>query len=226
MKSICGLKGVVLTFVVLVCGFAITCHSSVKSSTEGVSKTQDSQEVPEIVRKEAKRLFGKKVLSIGQKGVSSLTTEVCQPYAIYKVTLERPRRSGFGNRWNTRMAYGEKTLKLYKAEEVAGFLTSLKKPVSGELEVIERTVVFADLFGAAIVTHLPKRKSRIEKYAELKEEDWQLVISGTDSGWLVSVTLMRNRRVESSWRYDLEVSREGAISIVSERHVYQYAMLS
>ena len=85
-------------------------------------------------------------------------------------------------------------------------------------------MVFAELLGGRIRTHMPKRKSIIKQYMKQDPKKWPLVISGTDSGWRVSVTLMEDAAIEFCTRYELDISREGRVSVLSEKTVYTYTM--
>ncbi|HUT29694.1 MAG TPA: hypothetical protein VMX13_07875 [Sedimentisphaerales bacterium] len=194
------------------------------ASGEKTEAADPQAPVPESVRQEANRLFGEKVIRIGRRNVSTLASRACEPYRIYNVTIDSAGVAFYEERIDT-MAFGDQSFRLSEPEEAATFLTSLKKPVSNELEALERTVVFAELTRRTIRTDIPARRSIIEEFAKQKPEDWQLVISGTQAGWMVAVTLMSNPRVETCWRYDLEVSRQGAVSIASQKPVYQYVFL-
>ena len=196
------------------------------ASGEKTTEEHTQAPVAERVRQEAKRLFGENVIRVKRRNVSPLASRACEPYRIYNVTIDsKIQIAGFGRERTYPMAFGEQSFRLSKPEEVASFLTSLSQPVANELEALETTVVFAELARRTIRTDIPARRSIVEEFAEQKPEDWQLVISGTQAGWMVAVTLMAEPRVESCWRYHLEVSRQGAVSIASEKHVYQYAML-
>jgi hypothetical protein len=91
-----------------------------------------------------------------------------------------------------------------------------RRDVSGLVELLYRQVR----------TDMPKIEIRIKEFAEQKPEDWHLVMSGTDTDWRVALTLLMNPRAGSCMRYELDISKAGEISIVSERFVYQYARLS
>jgi hypothetical protein len=196
-------------------------QSPLSVRVEQVDDTIDANEV-------ARRLFGKYVARTTPKDVSPLVSRLCEPYRFYNVTISLKHYiAGFGPDQTYPMAYGKQAFKLSNAEEVATFMTSLNRSVTNELEALEKTLVFAELIGRTIQTHMPKRKSVMKEYANQKAEDWRLVISGTDSGWAVSVTLLKDPEpgIENSWRYDLEISKDGQVSVASERLVYQYAAL-
>jgi|GEM_PF-3456585 len=183
---------------------------------------------PQDLANAARRLFREDVTAVAPKDVSPLAADLCKPYKFYNVTVHKERYiAGFGPDSTYLMACGEQAFKLAEPKEVAGFLATVKKPVETEFEAFKKTLVFAELIDRTVRTHMPKRKSLIEQFAEQGVEDWQLVISGTDAGWIVSVTLVRCTRPENenSWRYDLKLDKDGAFSIAAEKFVYQYAAL-
>ncbi len=183
---------------------------------------------PQDLANAARRLFRENVTAVTPKDVSPLAADLCKPYKFYNVTVHKERYiAGFGPDRTYLMACGEQAFKLAEPKEVAGFFATVKKPVETEFEAFKKTLVFAELIDRTVRTHMPKRKSLIEQFAEQGVEDWQLVISGTDAGWIVSVTLVRCTRPENenSWRYDLKLDKDGAFSIAAEKFVYQYAAL-
>jgi hypothetical protein len=229
MKQGNSLKATVLAFAVVLSVISISGLGSSRTVSKEETKVSAVQtEAPEDVRKEARGLFGEDVVAAAERSVSPLVSKLCEPHKFYNVTIHQEVRiAGFGPKRPYLMAFDKQGHKLSNAREVALFLTNLKKPASSELEVLERVVVFAELIGRKVRTHIPKRKSLIKEYAQQKPEDWQVVISGTEAGWMVAVTLWRinDRRLENCWRYELDISKAGEVSIVSERLVYQYAAL-
>lgn len=192
------------------------------------SVTADKAESPEDIIELGKKLYGKYVVKTTARNVTALTNSVCKEYRMYNVTINNPLFT-WAEEETFPMAVrkGKRAFKLSNAEEVASFLSALEKPVLSEIEALERTVAFAELIGRSIHSNVPKRKSHMKEYSEIKAEDWPLVISRTDSGWLIFVTLVVNpdQGVESCWRYGLEISKKNGMSVTSEKHVYQYAGL-
>ncbi|MHC4212803.1 MAG: ankyrin repeat domain-containing protein [Planctomycetota bacterium] len=194
-----------------------------------LSVSAEKAESPEDIIELGKRLFGKYVIRTTARKVTALTGSVCKGYRIYNVTIKNPMFS-----WSEEETFpmavrkGDRAFKLSNAEEVASFLGVLEKPVLSEIEALERTVAFAEFIGRSIHSNVPKRKSHMKEFSEIKAEDWPLVISRTDSGWVIFVTLVVNnpdQGVESCWRYGLEISKKDGMSVTSEKHVYQYAGL-
>jgi hypothetical protein len=191
-----------------------------------VDRAQTTADIIEL----GKRLFGKNVIAARPRNVSPLTNSLCGQYSFYNVTMKNPlfpwaEEETFP--MAVPKAKRKRAFKLSNAKEIAAFLGALETPVGSELEALQRTVVFAELVGRGIQSHMPRRKSLMKEYAQLKSEDWPLVISRTDSGWLIFVTLVIDPApgVESCWRYQLEISKDDGMSVKSEKHIYQYAAL-
>lgn len=188
---------------------------------ESEDETPDANEL-------ARCLFDGRVSQVTPRKVSPLVARLCEPFKFYNVKISIvPYIVAFGPDRTHTMAYGHRAFHLMDPNQIAGFLTSLKRPVKNELEVLERTLVFAELNKRTVGTHMPKTKSLMKQYEQQSPKDWRLVISGTDSGWLVSVTLVNRTEppVQSGVRYDLDISKDGQITIASEKSVYQYALL-
>jgi hypothetical protein len=193
---------------------------------EDVSNNVKDQAVA-LYGDQAKRLFDSKVTQIKPRSVSKRLHEFCKPYQFFMVGIPVPegrRTSMTPDVVFYKMASGVDGVPVGNAKDIAAFLTTLKKPISNEEDVLERINLFAELLDATVATHLPKRKSIIKSYMDQNPENWTLVISGTESGWKVLVTLMTDPAIEYCVRYELELSTEGKLSVLKDQDVYSYTL--
>ncbi len=191
---------------------------------EEISKTVKDQAVG-LYGEQAKRVFNSEVKHIKSKAVSRRLQNFCKPYRFFMVGVpvpEEKRTSMTPDVVFYKMASADDAVLVGNAKEISAFLTKLKKPISNEEDVLERVRIFAEIHDAEIRTHIPKRKSIIKKYMDQKQKNWELVISGTESGWKASVTLMTHSDIEYCIRYEFEFSKNGKMSVLSENDIYAY----
>jgi hypothetical protein len=191
-----------------------------------VSKKVKDQAVS-LFGEQAKRHFESEVKQIKPMTISKSLEDFCKSYRFFLVGIpvnEKKVPVGTPGIIFYKMASAGNAFPLNNAQEIAAFLLTLKKPISNEKDVLERVNVFAEMLGATITTHMPKKKSIIKKYMEQKLEDWKLVISGTESGWKAHVTLMTDKAIEYCIRYELEFTRKGNMSVLKEKDIYSYTL--
>lgn len=182
-------------------------------------------DVPDTVWQQAKQVFGERVAKIATREFSTRVTSLCGTTKFYTITVRRDGPVKMDGPTQVRiLASGNEGFSLLGARNVGTFLASLKRPVTDELGVHQRVMVFAELLGGRIRTHMPNKQSIIKQYMKQDRNNWPLVISGTDSGWRVSVTLMTDLAIECYNRYELDISRGGQVSVLSEKTVYTYTM--
>lgn len=189
-------------------------------------------ETPERIRELAKREFGDRFGGLrGEKKVSKLVASVCRGCEFHRVLIKSTRPlepgmpSGLGHHRLNYLAVGPKhAVAVRTPKDVVRFLDGLRIPVKNDLGALERCFVFAELTGGKLRTAIPRKKSLFRQYQQQKQDDWDLKLSGTVSGWDIALTLEVDRGIEYCVRYRLRIERAGAISITNHRVVYTYTM--
>lgn len=190
------------------------------------------EEIPTRIRDLANKEFGERFARVsGKRKVSDLVRSVCPACEFYSVQLrskwagEPGMPPGIAHHRLDYLAVGPKhAVGVRTPEDVARFLDRLRIPVRDELGALRRAFVFADLVGGKARTGVPAKKSLFKQYQTQKQEDWDLKLSATASGWHIALTLMVDSGIEYCVRFRLRIERTGAVSIADQRLVYTYSM--
>ena len=191
-----------------------------------------AEEIPTRVRDLASKEFGKRFAGVsGKRKVSDLVRSVCPACQFYSVQLrskwagEPGMPRGIDHHRLDYLAVGPKhAVAVRTPEDVARFLDRLRIPARDELDALRRAFVFADLVGGKARTGIPARKSLFKRYQNQKQEDWDLKLSATASGWHIALTLMVDPGIDYCVRFRLRLDRTGAVSIADQKLVYTYSM--
>ena len=61
-------------------------------------------------------------------------------------------------------------------------------------------------------------------YKKQDPKDWDLVILGRDGGWRVKATASINKDIDFCIRFEINVGKDGALSLASHKTIYSYTL--
>jgi hypothetical protein len=183
---------------------------------------------PGDVESAAKKALGDEFLKVeGERVFSANVSEFCKGYLFYAVQTKWHSKNPPTNILEEKplLAMSKDATFLINSYEAAlKFLSSFKESVANEAACLSRCMAFLELTNGDLRTRMPLKESIIEMYKKQAPKDWDLVISGTDGGWRVRATASVNKEIDFCIRFEINVGKDGALSLVSRKTIYAYTL--
>ncbi|HUT14530.1 MAG TPA: hypothetical protein VMY42_28850 [Thermoguttaceae bacterium] len=180
------------------------------------------------VQSVAKKAFGEKFVRVeGEKVVSASVSELCKDYKFYVVQTKWHSKNPPANILEEKPLLAvskDDTFSITSYEDASRFLSSLKEPVDNEVAALSKCMAFFELVNGDLRTRMPLKVSIIKTYKKQDPKNWDLVVSGTDVGWNVRGTASVNKDIDYCIRFEINVGKDGTLSLLSQKAIYAYTL--